>query len=431
MTTRKRFAVFDGDSHVVEPRDVWEKYLEPEYRVLGKYALWREEGKTNSYLKVNGEMYRDTMPSNIPRHAIWRPGMTWDAIGELDPQTRHAMNEGAWDPQARLRDMDAMGVDQTLLYPTWFAEGFHLVHDPDVAYALARAYNNWIADFCQAAPDRLFAAAMVPLQNMDFALEELQRVATISCFRGAFLRPMFIEGRYFTHPYYDPLWAELERLGLTAAVHATPGLWNPEWTSHGQFFEKMKDRLVQPALPGGGGGPFAGGSSGAAGTTTFAGATPLGHPVAPILANWLDNHMFVASTLIGFTVMERYPAMKVVVAHGKASWMQEVLEKMEASTRVIPLLHHYPVSTEPEELWGHGNVMLGFDAEERLIQKLPQDFAAKVVWGSRYPHHDATSAWNAMALLRNAKVPEPLIGRMMGQNAAAQFGIEPILQTAV
>ena len=65
--------------------------------------------------------------------------------------------------------------------------------------------------------------------------------------------------------------------------------------------------------------------------------------------------------------------------------MQEVLEKMEASTRVIPLLHHYPVSTEPEEMWEHGNVMLGFDAEERLIQKLPQDFAAKVVWGSRYP----------------------------------------------
>src|SRR5215471_17107234 len=105
MTTQKRFAVFDSDSHVVEPRDVWETYLEPEYRVLGKHALWREDGKTNSYLKVNGEICRDTMNSNIPRHA---------------------MNEGAWDPQARLRDMDAMGVDQTLLYPTWFAEGFHL-----------------------------------------------------------------------------------------------------------------------------------------------------------------------------------------------------------------------------------------------------------------------------------------------------------------
>ena len=63
-------------------------------------------------------------------------------------------------------------------------------------------------------------------------------------------------------------------------------------------------------------------------------------------------------------------------------------------------LHHYPVSTEPEEMWEHGNVMLGFDAEERLILKLPQDFADKVVWGSRYPHHDATSAWDASPVAR-------------------------------
>ena len=69
--------------------------------------------------------------------------------------------------------------------------------------------------------------------------------------------------------------------------------------------------------------------------------------------------------------------------------------------------------------------MLGFDAEERLIQKLPQDFAAKIAWGSRYPHHDTTSAWDAIARLRNANVPEPLIARMMGQNAAHQFGTEP------
>jgi predicted TIM-barrel fold metal-dependent hydrolase len=317
--------------------------------------------------------------------------------------------------------MDAMGVDQALLYPTWFAEGFFLVRDPDVAYALARAYNDWVIDFCKAAPDRLLAAAILPLQNMDFALEELTRVTGVPSVRAVFIRPMFLEDRYLNHPYYDPLWAELERRGIAAAVHATPGLWNPEWTSHGPFFEKVKDRMAQPPVPGGGGGPFAGGSGGAGQSITFIGATPLGHPLAPVLANWLDNHMFVASTLIGFTVMERYPAMKVVVAHGKASWMQEVLEKMEASTRVIPLLHHYPVSTEPEEVWEHGNVMLGFDAEERLIQKLPQDFASKVVWGSRYPHHDATSAWDALARLRAANVPEPLIARMMGSNAARQF----------
>ena len=263
MTT-KDFTVFDADSHVVEPPALWERYLAPEYRTLGKHALWREEGRTGAYLKVNGEIFRDAGNPNLPRHALWHPGMSWDVIGELDPHTRHPMTEGASDPQARLNDMDAMGVDQTFLYPTWFAEGFFLVRDPDVAYALSRAYNDWVADFCKAAPQRLFAAAILPLQNMDFALEELQRVARIPCFRAVFIRPMFVEGRYLNHTYYEPLWAELERLGITAAVHPTPGLWNPEWTSHGPFFEKVKERLAQPAVPGGGGGPFAGGS-GAAG----------------------------------------------------------------------------------------------------------------------------------------------------------------------
>jgi predicted TIM-barrel fold metal-dependent hydrolase len=367
-------------------------------------------------------MFRDTMNSNIPRHAIWRPGMTWDKVGELDPNVRHAITAGASDPQARLKDMDAMGVDQALLYPTWFAEGFHLVEDPDVAYALARAYNDWIADFCGAAPDRLFAAAMIPLQNIDYTIEELRRVSKLPCFRSAFIRPMFLEGRYFTHPFYEPLWAELESLGLAATVHATAGLWNPEWTSHGPFFEKMKGRLNQHAFfASPGGGPFAGG--GAEQGFAFSASPPLGHPIAEVLSYWLDNHMFVASTLIGFTVMQRYPKMKVVMAHGKASWMEEVLEKMESSARTIPLLHYYPVRTDTEEMWEEGQVMLGFDAEERLIQKLPESFVEKIVWGSRYPHHDTTSAWDAMDKLIDAHVAESTIARMMGGNAAQQFGV--------
>ncbi len=421
------FAVFDSDSHVVEPRAVWEDYLEPEFRTLGKTALWREEGQYGSYLKVNGKMFRDPMNPNIPRHAIWKPGMTWDQVGDLDPNTPHAKSAGASDPQARLADMDAMGVDQAFLYPTWFAEGFHLIEDPDVAAALARAYNNWLADFCQTAPARLYAAAMLPLQNMDFALEELRRVAALPHFRGAFIRPMFIEGHYFTHPYYDPLWAELERLGVTAVVHPTPGLWNPEWTSHGPFIEKIKNRLNQHTLLREvGGGPAAGGGDGRSNFSFFA-SPPVGHPLSPILSGWLDNHMFVASTLIGFAVMQRFPEMKVVVAHGKASWMEEVLEKMEASTKTIPLLNYYPVRTDPEELWEEGRVMLGFDAEERMIQRLPHAFAEKVVWGSRYPQHDTTSAWDAIEALTQAAVEEPLMARMFGGNAAAQFGI-PLAQ---
>jgi len=423
---RKGFAVFDADSHVVEPRELWDRYLEPEYRIAGRLALWREEGKLGSYLKINGEVFRDTENPNIPGYAIWRPGMTWEAIGKLDSAVRHAVNEGASEPAARLRDMDAMGVDQALLYPTWFAEGFPLIKDPDVAYALARAYNNWIADFCGATPDRLFAAAMIPLQNMDFALEELRRIAKLSCFPAVFIRPAFVEGRYLNHPYYEPLWEHLETLGITAAVHPTPGLWNPEGTSHGPFIEKLKGRITELSFLGASGrGPSAGGGS----PDFFVPGIQLGHAVSPILSYWLDNYMFVGSTLLGFSVMDRYPKMKMAIAHGKATWMHEVLEKMEASASTSPVMRFYPVRTDPEKLWAEGRVMLGFDADERGIQRLPHQYADKILWGSRYPHQDTTSAWDAISNLSAAHVDEGTITRMLAGNAAAQFAIKLVQKT--
>ena len=171
-----------------------------------------------------------------------------------------------------------------------------------------------------------------------------------------------------------------------------------------------------------GGGPSAGGGNGT--NFAFVAQQPIGHPIAQILSPWLDNHMFVAATLIGFTVMQRYPTLKIVMAGGKASWMEEVLEKMEASTRTVPLLHTYPVRTDVEAMWEEGRVLLGFDAEERLIQKLPHTFAHKIVWGSRYPQQDTTSAYEAIAQLSRASVDEASMARMFGRNAAELFGVQ-------
>ena len=139
--------LIDADGHILEPPDLWEKYLEPEYRTLGKHALWRQEGRTASYLKVNGEIFRDRSNPNLPRHALWRPGMDWDAIGALDPHLKHPATEGASDPQERLADMDAMGVDAAVVFPTLFNEYLPLVENPQAAAALAQGYNDWMWDF--------------------------------------------------------------------------------------------------------------------------------------------------------------------------------------------------------------------------------------------------------------------------------------------
>src|SRR5258708_27571252 len=49
--TTKRFAVFDGDTHVVEPPELWERFLDPQWRSAAKQALWRQEGAREAYLK--------------------------------------------------------------------------------------------------------------------------------------------------------------------------------------------------------------------------------------------------------------------------------------------------------------------------------------------------------------------------------------------
>jgi predicted TIM-barrel fold metal-dependent hydrolase len=82
-------------------------------------------------------------------------------------------------------------------------------------------------------------------------------------------------------------------------------------------------------------------------------------------------------------------------------------------------------------MWEEGRVLLGFDAEERLIQKLPHSFAHKIVWNSRYPQQDTTSAWDAIDTLSQAYVDDASMARMFGGNAAEQFGVELVQKVGI
>src|SRR5207245_9688960 len=103
--------VVDVDSHVYEPTDIWEKYLERDYRVVARSAFWHEiDAHGLETTLLNGRRARSLRRSGINRQACWRPGMTPEQIGQLDPAERHPTTPGAQDPAARLRDTDATGV---------------------------------------------------------------------------------------------------------------------------------------------------------------------------------------------------------------------------------------------------------------------------------------------------------------------------------
>src|SRR5262249_7734602 len=96
---------------------------------------------------------------------------------------------------SRLQDMDDEGADVQVLYPT---VGGQLLgrefRDPQLLAACCRAYNDWSAEYCQAAPERLRWAAMLPMQEVDLAIAEAQRTAA----KGAaafYVRPNPIKGR--------------------------------------------------------------------------------------------------------------------------------------------------------------------------------------------------------------------------------------------
>ena len=112
------------------------------------------------------------------------------------------INPGAQIAADRLRDMDEIGVDKALLFPTLFAEYLPAVDNPDLAYALSRAYNNWIYDFCAAAPGRLFPVGVLPMQDPSFAIEEARRISARG-FKAAFIRPAFDHQQNFlSHRMY-------------------------------------------------------------------------------------------------------------------------------------------------------------------------------------------------------------------------------------
>jgi predicted TIM-barrel fold metal-dependent hydrolase len=124
--------------------------------------------------------------------------------------------------------MDAESLDLAVLFPSrgLFVLGLDSTDvlgsdglEPDFAAAIARAYNDWLHDFIQADPKRMYGVAMVAPHDISGAIEEIRRTVKDYGFRGVFLRPNHVNNKKWSDPYYDPLWAECERLDLPVGFH--------------------------------------------------------------------------------------------------------------------------------------------------------------------------------------------------------------------
>ena len=114
--------------------------------------------------------------------------------------------------------MDEEGIDASFLYPTIGLSWEVDCNDPELAAAYCRVYNDWLADFCAAYPDRLIPIAHISLMDVEEAVKELNRTTKMGM-KGIFFCIWPPQRRSFGDVYYDPLWAEAQDLGVPVSLH--------------------------------------------------------------------------------------------------------------------------------------------------------------------------------------------------------------------
>jgi len=208
------FRVIDGDGHVIEPMDMWKRYIAPEFRGREPQPEDLTYGLIVDGISIN--TWRDRDGHRSPEDFKKR-------VAEMNRSIDATYSKAVarkFDAQCQISDMEIEGVDVAVLYPSFglfaiAADGL----DPKLSAAICRAYNDWLADFCKTDPRRLRGAAMVSLHDPRAAAAEARRAVRDLGMCAIFVRPNPVNGRNLDDRSYDPLYAELQDLGVPLAVH--------------------------------------------------------------------------------------------------------------------------------------------------------------------------------------------------------------------
>jgi predicted TIM-barrel fold metal-dependent hydrolase len=420
----KGFAVFDCDAHVNDPPEIWEKYVEPGERELVKQAYWRDKtgGMLNGKWRVISGAEADFVSFNPACSA--GPGMSNRLLRRLqqmslnEEQKDYLLHKGAYSARARLRDMDLMGIDQVLVIPTMMVSHFPFIESADGARALARAYNTWAHDWCQEAPDRLFPAGWLPVQDTRYSVDELRRIAGKG-FRVALIRPVDVGGNYPNRinpqsgagtvrgTMWDPIYRAFEETGLVVGMHT--------FTASQARFTSVTPAgdAVRPGSV-----PFSPGQF-----IHYAGAGTGRMVDTQTLSFIFEAMTWLAQVLLsGF--LDRYPRLKMAIFESNSTWLPALLERCDRLCKLYANERTAPLKRLPSEAF-FDQCMIAFESDERTVFRLwDTHFEDVGIWSSDAYHHDGADAWKSIRAMTDVGVPERVQAKLMGENARRFYGIE-------
>ena len=208
----RTYNTVDADGHILEPLTMWDDYIDPAFRERRPQFVIDGNGKER--LTVEGKLLGN--PRGIG--SLGSVGVRQGDV-KLESLKYAEGRKGGFDPHVRMVDMDADGIDAAFLYPS-LGLFTGAVEAPDLAAAMCRAYNRWLADYCKPYPDRLFGVAMLPMQSVELAMAEMRYARETLGMPGGFLRPNPYHGKkMLSEPMYEPFWQLAEDLGFSIGFH--------------------------------------------------------------------------------------------------------------------------------------------------------------------------------------------------------------------
>ena len=379
------FRVFDADAHgSINPR-MWE-HLPEQYRArrprpvtihdgdgLGNFnAGWLIEGSLEPHALGPG-----AQQANTPRNVLAEFGATTErehcSIGSM------TLN----DPQARLRDMDRMGLDAQMLFPsTLYA---HMTADPGFEAALFRAYNRYLGAQCRQAPKRLTWSGLLPLRDQRQAFEALEEMQRLGA-RAAVVFGTAGE-RMLSDPSFLPIWDEFARAQLPLCVHM--GMSYPPLAQLGQSIYD-------------------------------------GHVIGMSLPAQLA---FMA--IVGHRMLDRYPDLEVAFLEFGAEWIFYMVSRMDHYLPLDRGAHPFGLSMPNaaqlprlsiRDYVKSGRIFIAAEADDKMLHQLFELIGEDhVLFSSDFPHGEGREN-AALEIIERKDLSETQKQKLLYDNTVRLFG---------
>jgi len=292
--------------------------------------------------------------------------------GFVDRSVNGKFGQRAGTAEIQVHDMDVEGVDTAVLYTTTLL-GTWALRNQEFSVALHRAYNDWLAEFCAYAPDRLKGVACLPMVAPEEVAKELERSVTQLGLVGG-MAHTYVYNHQLGDTCYDDLYACAQQYEVPIAFHA-----------QGSEIERFGR------------------------TDTFLAEHTLGHTF---------EQMISMVQVIYAGIPEKFPRLRIAFLEGMVGWIPMLAERMDEEYEhrafEAPLL-----TMEPSEYLKSGRIFFGCEPEEGPIPAVIQFLGSDetLVYSSDYPHWDGSFPNSTRKLADRMDLTDQNKRNIFGENA--------------